>query len=491
MINNIRGRPAQLQINVIDDSILLHGQADESAGKLLQGSVILDLPEPMKVRAVHLKFSGKMNVSWSEGIGHHQHYHKQERSLISHKWQYVPMTEMTPKKTYTLASGQHKWFFELPIPGNLPQSLEAEGGRVSYRLKAVVERPFIQNIVKKRPIRIVRCILPSEYQLSQTLEIHNTWSDKMEYAITLPSKIYAHGETIPISFDIRPIANNLRVRSLSGTLKEYCTYTTTERSKTDTRVVRMEKKDKPFLAVALGDGNEWKKVVKVIVPERAPFIFCDADNEMIRIRHKLKFVISLENADGHTSELRCSVPIIVIDTVVQRSEGNILPAYDETWRSVPYDRAVWDALRTRTSVSAEGSAPTTGAAASSSSSDQQQHPTQSLQSQQQREPITIAGRTRAVSISSTTKGGLHDDDNDVTLPERTTPMGVPRSSNDHNNNSAGYQPRSVESSNGLWWHGMELSRVPSYRTAAQQEPASLSSSLPPYDSLSVSPRWTR
>ena len=67
MINNIRGRPAQLQINVIDDSILLHGQADESAGKLLQGSVILDLPEAMKVRAVHLKFSGKMNVSWSEG----------------------------------------------------------------------------------------------------------------------------------------------------------------------------------------------------------------------------------------------------------------------------------------------------------------------------------------------------------------------------------------------------------------------------------------
>ncbi|KAI9266475.1 hypothetical protein BDA99DRAFT_505776 [Phascolomyces articulosus] len=481
MINNIRGRPAQLQINVVDDTLLLHGQADESAGKLLQGSVILDLPEPMKVRAVHLKFSGKMNVSWSEGIGHHQHYHKQERSLISHKWQYVPLTEMAVKKTYTLAAGQHKWYFELPLPGHLPQSLEAEGGRVSYRLKAVVERPFIQNIVKKKPIRIVRCILPSEYQLSQTLEIHNTWSDKMEYAITLPSKIYAHGETIPISFDIRPIADNLRVRSLSGTLKEYCTYTTTERSKTDTRVVRMEKKDKPFLSVALGDGNEWKKVIKLIVPERAPFIFCDADNEMIRIRHKLKFVISLENADGHTSELRCSVPIIVIDTFVQRNEGNILPAYDESWRSVPYDRAVVNTLRTRSSISAEG-------AASSSSTSTPVNVPQPPLPPQQREPITIAGRTRAVSISSTSKG-IHSDENDIPLSRRNNPMGVP-SSDDHNG-GAGYQPRSVESSHGLWWHGMELSRVPSYRTAAQQEPASLSSSLPPYDSLSVSPRWTR
>ncbi|KAI9492050.1 hypothetical protein BDB00DRAFT_459522 [Zychaea mexicana] len=482
MVNNIRGRPGQLQINVVEDAVLLHGQADESAGKLLQGSVTLDLAEPMKVRAVHLKFSGKMNVSWSEGIGHHQHYHKQERTLISHKWQYVPLTESPVKKTYTLAAGQHKWFFELPLPGHLPQSLEAEGGRVSYRLKAVVERPtFIHNIIKKRPIRIVRCILPSEFQLSQTLEIHNTWSDKMEYAITLPSKIYAHGETIPISFDIRPIATNLRVRSLSGTLKEYCTYTTSERSKTDTRVVRTERQDRPFASMALGQGLEWKRLVRVHVPDRSPFIFCDADNDMIRIRHKLKFVISLENADGHTSELRCSVPIIVIDTFVQRSEGNALPAYDETWRSVPYDRAVWDVLRTRTSsVSAEGSAN-----ALSSSSATASHGIGVASSsaaavvQQERQPITIASRTRALSITSTTKAGLHDDHNSNS------------NSTAEENSGFGYQPRSVESSNGLWWHGMELSRVPSYQTAAQQEPAALSSSLPPYDSLSVSPRWTR
>ncbi|KAI8141118.1 hypothetical protein BJV82DRAFT_671103 [Fennellomyces sp. T-0311] len=455
MVNNIRGRPGQLQINVVDDQILLHGQAEESAGKLLQGSVTLDLAEPMKVRAVHLKFSGKMKVSWSEGIGHHQHYHKQERILISHKWQYVPLPDTPVKKTYTLAAGQHKWFFELPLPGDLPQSLEAEGGRVSYRLKVVVERPtFIHNIIKKRPIRIVRCILPTEFQMSQTLEIHNTWSDKMDYSITLPSKIYAHGEMIPISFDIRPIATNLRVRSLSGTLKEYCTYTTSERSKTDTRAVRVERQDKPF--ANMRSSQDWKKVVKVAVPERSPLIFCDADNDMIRIRHKLKFIISLENADGHTSELRCSVPVIIVDTFVQPSEGNVLPAYDDTWRSVPYDRAVWDVLRTRTSsISAEG--------ASSSSA----------VPPPQREPITIAGRTRAVSVTSTSKPGFHDD------------------FGNSDGNGSGYQPRSVESSSGLWWHGMELSRVPSYRTVAQHHQPALSSSPPAYDTLSVSPRWTR
>ena len=40
----------------------------------------------------------------------------------------------------------------------------------------------------------------------------------------------------------------------------------------------------------------------------------------------------------------------------------------------------------------------------------------------------------------------------------------------------------------LWWNGENLSRVPSYRTAAQQESAPFSTSLPSYDQLSVSPR---
>lgn len=60
-------KQSQLRIDVLDDEILLHGQAEESAGKLLQGTLVLDISEPMKVRSVILKFTGKMKVSWSEG----------------------------------------------------------------------------------------------------------------------------------------------------------------------------------------------------------------------------------------------------------------------------------------------------------------------------------------------------------------------------------------------------------------------------------------
>ena len=95
----------------------------------------------------------------------------------------------------------------MTLPGDLPQSLESEGGQVVYRFKATVERTaFVHNIVKKQPIQIIRCMLPSEYELTQTLEIHNTWAEKMMYDIVLPSKVYARVQYIPITFHITPIA---------------------------------------------------------------------------------------------------------------------------------------------------------------------------------------------------------------------------------------------------------------------------------------------
>ncbi|KAI8875375.1 hypothetical protein K501DRAFT_280434 [Backusella circina FSU 941] len=417
----------ELKIDLNTPEIILLGHASESAGKMLQGSIILNLTEPMKVRSVTLCFTGKMKVSWSEGIGHHQHYHKQEKDIIEHKWQFLPMAAVdhAHKKAFTMAPGEHKWEFELLLPGDLPQSLEAEGGQVVYRLKATVERSaFLQNMVKKSVVRIIRCMLPSEFELIQTLEIHNTWAEKMMYDIILPSKVYSRGQPIPITFHIKPIASKLKVRSLTGTLKEYCTYTANDCSKTDTRIVKLKKAENPFLAAPLAnDGmdsrtNVWTKVVSLDVPPMSSqSVFCDADNDMIRIRHKLKFVICLVNADGHLSELRCSVPVIIISSIAEYNELNTLPAYHQSWSSV---------------LCLEPPTP----------SDEIPDPVSPL-SCENTLPLPIR-------------------------PEETSSLLISRSPSN--------QP--------LWWNGTNLSRVPSYRTASQQAPVALSSSLPSYEQAS-------
>jgi hypothetical protein len=333
------------------------------------------------------------------------------------------------KKAFTLGAGEHKWNFELLLPGDLPQSLEAEGGQVVYRLKAMVERTaFLQNLVKKQVVQIVRCMLPSEFELVQTLEIHNTWAEKMMYDILLPSKVYARGSPIPITFHITPIATKLRVRCLTGTLKEYCTYTANDCTKTDTRIVKLIRKEDPFPPHNISQPTNWTQVLSLdIPPMSSQLAFCDADNDMIRIRHKLKFVICLVNADGHLSELRCSVPVIIISSISEQTEVNTLPAYEQTWRSI-------------LCLESTSSGPSTPIG---------DIPLAALENHSTAAPIAVA-----------------------TAPFEQQDLPRP----------------SPSSGQSLWWHGTNLSRVPSYHTAAQQESAPFSSSLPSYDQLSVSPR---
>ncbi|KAI8975082.1 hypothetical protein BDF20DRAFT_876824 [Mycotypha africana] len=626
VIDAIRHKTFDLKIEVENKEIVLIGYPSEAAGKVLRGKVILTLEEPMKLRAITLNFLGKMKVAWSEGIGHHQHYHKQEKDILEHKWQFVPVMDQLPKKSYTLNQGRHEWDFELSLPGTLPQTLEAEGGQIIYRLKAVVERSvLLQNIVKKQPIRIVRCLSPNAFDLAQSLEIHNTWTEKMMYDILLPSKLYTRGQLIPVTFHITPIAAGLRVRSLTASLKEYCTYSAHDCSKTDTRIIKLHKDEDPFPSAPVrrtistttassssssittstpsnpttttttttnttnttntptltttssnndihlsnnyrhsgtsnhsGDGSRphqenhrddgpvsWTKVIQLdIPPMSSQAAFCDADNDLIRIRHKMKFIICLANADGHLSELRCSVPIIIVSSVSSENEMNLsssLPAYDQSWRTVlcmegppPPDSSqqqqqqqqLQEYEATTSSSSATSSnrhleqasqpRPILQLTSTSSSSIVQQeqvqqpymrrmntqedhlHNRSDVLTHRQGNAATTASTT--LPFTSTSTPSLIPNNSFATIPAAHIPIPTTSATT---TTTANTRPVTTASSTALtmspisatsptlssspapsvWWHGTNLSRVPSYRTAAQQEQATFSSSLPTYEQI--------
>lgn len=56
-----------ITINVASDEILFLGHPEEAAGKLLQGTLDLNLREPIKIKSISLSFTGKTRVSWTEG----------------------------------------------------------------------------------------------------------------------------------------------------------------------------------------------------------------------------------------------------------------------------------------------------------------------------------------------------------------------------------------------------------------------------------------
>lgn len=238
----------------------------------------------------------------------------------------------------------------MPLPGDLPGTVQHDLGQVYYRLKAVAERPaFSMNYVAKRNLTITRLMLPSSLELSQSVVISNEWTGKISYNISIPRKVYSCGTSIPITFDLVPIAPGLSVRAIACHLKEYAVLSTQEHSRTEGRVIKTLR-DARFS----GQQDRWIRTEVLYVPSQENRrIQSDTASDLIRIKHKLKFTVCLVNEDGHISELRAAVPIILA-SVAPEEDADELPAYEDAWKSLPYDPNTIAALISSGDLSASG-----------------------------------------------------------------------------------------------------------------------------------------
>lgn len=58
----------KFKIHVENENLIMYGVSSESAGCVLRGVVDLQLQETTKIKSIGLTLTGKMTVSWTEGI---------------------------------------------------------------------------------------------------------------------------------------------------------------------------------------------------------------------------------------------------------------------------------------------------------------------------------------------------------------------------------------------------------------------------------------
>ncbi|KAI8370025.1 hypothetical protein EDC96DRAFT_440126 [Choanephora cucurbitarum] len=319
-----------LKIHVENDTLIVRGNPDESVGCVLRGYVVLCVKGAMKVKGIHLNLSGKMKIQWTE----RNHQHKKEFTILNNDWKFLS----DDKKLHTLTPNVYKYPFEYVFPGNLAESVESNSyGSVSYKLKAIVDRPtFSSNLVTRQSLRLVRQSIPPYHLSNIPLQIANEWVSKLNYRITLPKRIYARGEQIPIDISLvpRPEAN-LRLRYVSIFLKEYTTFVlsgnTDHGHRTESRIIRFFRDDS-----FPSDGLHWHKSEAMVVPHSFGSIQCDTHNAFFKIEHKIKFTISFINHEGLISELRASLPVDIVNQKWEEMDQDELPTYENAWRSIPY-----------------------------------------------------------------------------------------------------------------------------------------------------------
>ncbi|KAG7662990.1 uncharacterized protein J8A68_003500 [[Candida] subhashii] len=215
---------------------------------------------------------------------------------------------------FLLPKGNYSLPFSVYLPTNVAETVEGLSvASIQYRLHCEIERGrFEKNHSTSKYLRIVRTLHPQNFNLCDTLEVNNTWPNKVEYSVKAHKKGIAIGSTIPIDILIIPMLKGLSLKGIKCSIVQHYHV-----KLDDIRSPEFEKIiGSTDLAVPNMDDLEYEKwsfKTYYKVPEQLKILTqsCDCKNSMIVVKHRLKLVIQIRNPEGHVSELRINLPIFV------------------------------------------------------------------------------------------------------------------------------------------------------------------------------------
>ncbi|CAA7263932.1 unnamed protein product [Cyclocybe aegerita] len=362
--------------------IFLKGTGANVEPARLSGHVYLFLTEATALKEIALQFRGKAKIPMpaNESLMNNSAYITY--TICTHDWSFL---EGDKKHSRTLKPGRHFFPFSLSVDGSLPSSIHTPllgGASISYKLRALATRPGLaHNLTSTIPVHILRSLTPEALEYQQSLEIENTWPEKLMYAIVLPHKAWAAGDTLVAVLKFSPMRKGVRVSSVVSTLYETVRVYARSGNQEETRVVASVNHEMPVATAPEGssssedgidDGFEDKDVVTYVTLP-IPHTSCESPSpsplshpttplasnpapssqthtqseshtpapcnpvshtitmtnttpthalEPIAVSHRVRWAIFIHNADGHTSELRCSLPVHILDgRVLEEARG--------------------------------------------------------------------------------------------------------------------------------------------------------------------------
>ncbi|CAK7901507.1 arrestin-related trafficking adapter 5 [[Candida] anglica] len=221
----------------------------------------------------------------------------------------------TAKTSFLLPKGNYNIPFETFLPTNISETVEGLNcGHVLYRLECQIERGrFEKQFQTSKHLRIVRTLHPQNLSLSDTIDINNTWPNKVQYAVRVPKKGVAMGSTVPINILIVPIAKGLSLKGISGVLVQHYHVSIPNSFASPEFEEIFAKQNMPMTKPEDFSLDQWNIKSHFKLPSKLSEVTqtCDIKDSMIVVKHRLRISIQLLNKEGHVSELRANLPIVL------------------------------------------------------------------------------------------------------------------------------------------------------------------------------------
>ncbi|CAB4254533.1 similar to Saccharomyces cerevisiae YFR022W ROG3 Protein that binds the ubiquitin ligase Rsp5p via its 2 PY motifs [Maudiozyma barnettii] len=221
------------------------------------------------------------------------------------------------RKSHTLLKGKYEFPFTSVLPGDINETIDGlPNTNVSYYLEAIIERSNGKSdLYCRKYVRIIRTITPDIPEISETINVSDTWTDRIFYSMSVAAKTLAIGSKIPINISIIPLKSEIKLGAIRISLYETAEYCYKGiRSKVDRVVARVKLENPEKMLVKLMHDDKFQEKWELDVPFRIPANLskCTQDCQIVsevRVTHKFKFSINFTNPDGHVSRLKANIPV--------------------------------------------------------------------------------------------------------------------------------------------------------------------------------------
>ncbi|KAI9726013.1 MAG: hypothetical protein M1834_009441 [Cirrosporium novae-zelandiae] len=317
------GGPASakiFEIRLDSSNLVLRGSEHEAASALLKGSVVLCLSEPLRIQNIHMRLSGESRVSWpipASQTSSGKSRLERRKEFFSVPWVFKPNGVSGPQ---TLKPGNYEFDFEHAITGDMPESIEGlDNSWIIYRMKATIERGMLQqNIHARRHVRVIRTLEASALELAHEMSVENIWPNKIDYTIRTPVKAVIFGTSVATEFRLSPLLKGLKIGAITTRIEEVQEFTIEGISPrfNAAKNVRVIGED-TYHIPETQETEEWEGQESyhfertIQLPRSLVACIQDVDAKGIKVRHKMKYNVQLHNPDGHTSELRATLPLTI------------------------------------------------------------------------------------------------------------------------------------------------------------------------------------
>ncbi|CCH60986.1 hypothetical protein TBLA_0D04910 [Henningerozyma blattae CBS 6284] len=236
-------------------------------------------------------------------------------------------TSMNKTSIIKLQKGNYEFPFSYILPGSSFESVNGlPNASINYTLQTIIERgKYSTDLLLNKDIKVIRTLTTDAVELSETVSVNNNWPGKIDYSISVPTKAIAIGSVSSLSIGLVPLVKHLRLGPIKVILLEQYQYSNNsgEIITNDRKVLKFKLKD-PLGHIEMAKQSEetgldpfifqskWEVTTNFQVPSSLSRCTQDCTiKKYIKVRHKLKFVISMINEDGHISQLKASLPIVL------------------------------------------------------------------------------------------------------------------------------------------------------------------------------------